>query len=398
MLNGQDDSDKFAALDSPSAIERARAVRELDDAELLKHYREVLSEGTNASLLVPALERIQRERKTEDIVLIVKYIGHLDPSVAMAATQALRTFGRDAIGAVEELDAGQVDNNTRKDVVELLLKDHIRQCCNRDESINPFHLDFEARFNELYAIDQDIDTLMFRMLRDSISDIRDDISGNRYYNWYNYNTRTEPPFIDYGGLAVAALAKRKPEQLMREMGELAEVEKSDDYYYYGYNNRSPVTTELATFFAHQGNTALMDKMINEMESGTRWMQANQTLGLQVRVASMQMVALGEYEAALDRLNEHLKQAGSALSSTVSEAHYLRARILMHLKEEGAALHALEESMESSDAAIVLALVDSTFKPLNKERRYDTVLNYCRLASRRLNELQRPWEPEPDKEG
>ena len=96
--------------------------------------------------------------------------------------------------------------------------------------------------------------------------------------------------------------------------------------------------------------------------------------------------------------EHLKQAGSAFTGTVSEAHYLRARILMHLKEEGAALHALEESMESSDSAMVLTLVDSTFKPLANERRYQTVLDYCRLAARRLDESQRPWEPEPDKEG
>ena len=386
----QDPSPDFSGLDAPSAIERARAAEKLSDAELLAHYRSILADGSNGSQIVPALSRIQGQKNTDDIALIVKYIGDLDPSVAMAARQALRTYGRDALDAVDKLDAGQVDNNTRKDVIEILLKDHIYKACERDNSINPFHLDFDSRFDELYSVNQEVDALMFRMLRDSMSDIRDDISGNRYNYWYGYSVRTEIPFVDYGGLAVAALAKRKPEQLMREMKELAEVEKSDDYYYYGNNNRSPVTIELASFFAHQGNNALMDKLISEMEAGTRWRQPADILGLQVRVASMQMVGLGEYEAALDRLNEHVKQAGSALSSTVSQAHYLRSRILIHLKEEGAALHALEESMEASNSAMVLTLVDSTFDGLANERRYQTILDYCKLASRRLSESQRPW--------
>lgn len=389
-MSAQDAGPDFSGLEAPSAIERARATKQLSDAELLTHYRSVLADGNNDSQVVAALSRVQRQKDTTDIALIVKYIGDLDPSIAMAATQALRTFGRDALDAVEQLDAGQVDNKTRKEVIELLLKDHIYKACERDNAINPFHLDFESRFAELYSVHQEIDALMFRMLRDAMSDIRDDISGNRYNYWYGYANRTEVPFVDYGGLAVAALARHKPEQLMREMKELAEVEKSDDYYYYGNNNRSPVTLELATFFAHQGNNALMDKLISEMEAGTRWRQPADVLGLQVRVASMQMVGLGEYEAALDRLNEHVKQAGSALSSTVSQAHYLRSRILIHLNEEGAALHALEESMEASGSAMVLTLVDSTFHGLASERRYQRVLDYCRLASRRLSKSQRPW--------
>jgi len=397
LLSAQQD-DKFADLDSPSAAERAAAVARLDDKDLLAHYREVLKKGESTSQVIPALTRIQRERDTDDIGLIVKYIGDLDPSIAMAATSALRVFGRDALAAVRKLDAGQVDNNTRKEVVELLLKDHIYKCCTRDNSLNPFHLSYDGRFNELYSVDEDIDSLLFRQLRDSISDIRDDISGSRYYYYYPYQSRSGTPFVDYGGLAVAALAERKPEQLMKEMGELADVDKDDSYYYYGSSSRASVTVELAAFFAHRGNTALMDKLINQMESSLRWTQGDNALGPQARIAAMQMVGLGEYEAALERLNEHLKQAGSAFTGTVSEAHYLRARILMHLKEEGAALHALEESMESSDSAMVLTLVDSTFKPLANERRYQTVLDYCRLAARRLDESQRPWEPEPDKEG
>lgn len=393
-LAAQSDDD-LAALDAPTAYEREIAALKLDDARLLAHYRKLLDQGAGAVQLITALERIQQEKKPEDIRLIVKYIGDLDPDVAQAAMDALRTFGRDALPAVEGLPASQVDARTRKEVIERLLKDHIYYCCQRDTAINPFQLDFEDRFLELYSVSQELDELMFRMLRDSLADIREDINGTRYYYWGM--TSYDVPFTDYGGLAIAALAKRHPERLMKEAGELAEVESNTDIYYWGNANRSPVTLALAIFFAQQGKTALVDKVINDMESGSRWMQANQTLGLHVRVAAIQFVALGEYEAALERLNEHLKQAGSALSSTVSQAHYLRARMLMHLKEEGAALHALEESMESSGTAMVLTLVDSHFKPLAGERRFQAVLDYCKLAARRLDEGQRPYQPAPDKQ-
>jgi hypothetical protein len=343
---------------------------------------------------VAALERVQVEKSPDDIGRIVKYIGDLDPSVAEAAMGALRTFGRDALKAVENLSATQVDAGTRKQVIERLLRDHIYNCCIRDVAINPFYLEYEGRFDELYSVSQDVDELMFRMLRDSIGDIRDDISGNRYYYYWNYQA-TERPFIDYGALAIAALGRKHPERLMRETSELTEVDSNNDWWW-GYNQRAPATIEIANFFARQGNSAVMDKIITDLENSTRWMQGSQTLGLHIRIAAMQMNALGEYEAALDRLNEHLKQSGSALSSTVSQAHYLRARILMHLKEDGAALHALEESMEASDTAMVLTLVDSSFKPLAGERRFQTVLNYCQLAARRLDETQRPWQPAPEK--
>lgn len=393
-LQAQDED--LAGLDSPTAFEREMAAGKLDDASLLAHYRKLLDEGGGAVQLIAALERIRREKNADDISRIVKYIGDLDPDVAEAAMDALRAFGREALPAVEGLSASQVDARTRKEVIERLLKDHIYFCCQRDMAINPFQLDFDDRFLELDSVSQELDELMFRMLRDSLADVREDISGSRYYYYRGY-VSADIPFIDYGGLAVAALASRHPERLMKEAGELAEVESSADAYYWGNANRSPVTLALAIFFARQGRTALVDKVVTDMESGTRWMQSTQTLGLHVRVAALQMVALGEHEAALERLNEHLKQAGSALSSTVSQAHYLRARILVHLKEEGAALHALEDSMESSGTAMVLALVDSHFKPLADERRFQTVLNYCRLAARRLDESQRPYEPTPDEQ-
>ena len=383
------ESDKFAGLHSPSALERETAEAKLNEEELLAHYRELLGKGGNTAQVISGLERLGAKKDTSDIPLIVKYIVALDLSVAEAAMSALRAFGREALRAVRGLDAGKVDTATKKDVVERLLMDHIYRSCRRDLALNPFHLEYEGRLDELYSVGDDINDLMFRLLRDSINDIRDDISGNRYYYW-NYQNQRERPFVDYGGLAVYALGKREPERLMKEMGELAEVQSNGDFWGWGYNSRTPVTVELATFFARQGNTALMDKVISDLEGNTRWRQPTETLGLQVQIAGMQMVALGEYEAALDRLNENVKQAGSALSSTISQAHYLRARILMKLDEDGAALHALEESMEASDAAMVLTLVDDTFDTLNVERRFKAVLDYCRLAARRLDREQRPW--------
>ncbi|MBZ0136651.1 MAG: hypothetical protein K8I27_09790 [Planctomycetes bacterium] len=383
------EEDRFAALHSPSAFERETAQARLKDEELLAHYRALLNDGGNAAQVISGLERVGARKDTADIPLIVKYIGALDPGVAEAAMGALRSFGSDALKAVKDLDAGEVDAATRKDAIERLLKDHIQTCCRRDLAINPFHLEYDGRLDELYSVGDEINELMFRLLRDSIGDIRDDISGNRYYYW-NGQAVYESPFVDYGGLAVYALGRRDPERLMKEVGELAEVQPSNDFWGWSYASRTPVTIELATFFARRGDTALIDKVISDLEGGNRWRQGNESLGLQVMIAGIQMVALGEDEAALERLNENVKQAGSALSSTVSQAHYLRARILMKLKEQGAALHALEESMEASDAAMVLTLVDGTFAPLQSERRFQAVLDYCRLAARRLNAAQRPW--------
>lgn len=385
---------EYEALSAPSSLQRELAAARLGKEKLLVYYRKQLDDGAGPVHLVAALERLREEKSGDDIARIVKYIGALDPSVAEAAMAALRTFGRDALPAVDSLDASKVDAGTRKQVIELLLKDHIYRACQRDVAINPFYLDYEGRFDELYSVSHELDELMFRQVRDSISDIRDDISGTRYYNYWYYRGM-EPSFIDYGALAVAALAKRHPDRLKRELGELSKAESSNDWWW-GYTNRAPVTIEVANFFARQGDTTIMDKIITDLENNMRWMQGSQMLSLHVRIAAMQMNALGEHDAALERLNERLKQSGSALSSTVSQAHYLRARILMHLKEDGAALHALEESMEASESAMVLTLVDSTFKALAPERRFQTILNYCQLASRRLDESQRPWQPSAEK--
>src|SRR5690606_31868842 len=130
-LAAQSDDD-LAALDAPTAYQREIAALKLDDARLLAHYRKLLDQGAGAVQLITALERIQQEKKPEDIRLIVKYIGDLDPDVAQAAMDALRTFGRDALPAVEGLPASQVDARTRKEVIERLLKDHIYYCCQRD--------------------------------------------------------------------------------------------------------------------------------------------------------------------------------------------------------------------------------------------------------------------------
>lgn len=392
-LAAQDEPD-FTGLTAPSAVERARAAAEIDETRLLAHYREVLKDDSaSTSLVIRALDGLGRARKTEDIALIVPYINHLESSITTAAMDALRGFGRDALKAVKALDDEAVDRQTRKEVLEQLLKDHVIRCCLRDRAINPLYLGYEGRFAELYSVDADVDDLMLRLVRDAVSDIREDINGNRYY--YNrYGVNYERPFIQYGALVIAALGRHRPDELMRETSDLADVETETRTW--GYNTYSPVTIELATFFARQDKTALVDKLINEFESSRRWRGGGE-LDIQARIAALQVNALGEHDAALNRLTENLKQAGSAYSTAVSQANYLRARILVHLGEEGAALHALEEAMEASDTPVVLALVDTTFEPLADERRYQAVVKYCELAARRLHASQRPWQPDAEEE-
>jgi hypothetical protein len=85
-------------------------------------------------------------------------------------------------------------------------------------------------------------------------------------------------------------------------------------------------------------------------------------------------------------------------ANLAQAHYLRARLLMTRGEEGAALRALEDSMESSENPPVIALVDGAFGKLAQERRFKDVLRFCTLRERVLPALSRPWRkeaPEPE---
>ncbi len=377
------------SLDAPTATERAAAESRLGNEELLTFCRQRLDTGGSAAGVIRALDLIGRQRDGADIARILKYIDDLDAAVATAAMDALRQQGTAALKALRALDDKSVDRTTRKQAVDQLLQDHVYACCRRDLSINPFRLNFESRFHELYAVGEPVDDLLLKMLRDLRSDIRDDISGQR--NYYGFGTYTrQRSILDVGGLAVAALARSMPEKLMEEMGELARLEREDGYYY-GWNQRTPVTMELAIFFARQGNTSLCDRLISEMESSMRWGQPDQFARTHVQIAALQITALAEPEMGLERINDHIKNL-AVDGAASSQAHYLRARVLMQLGEEGAALRALEDSMETSDFAMVMTLVDSTFKPLASDRRFQAILRYCELASRRMDVSLRPWRP------
>jgi hypothetical protein len=380
--------EELDGLHAPTAYERERTRRGIAPARLLAYYRALLDDGDGGPALIAALERVGNERDVQDLPRVLKFIGDLDPSVAHAANSALGAYGAQALKALDSLDAAGVDPATRKTVMERLLKDHIRRACYRDGSVNSFYLDYDGRFDELYSVPQDVNALILQLLRESIGDIRDDIAGTRYY--YRRSGMYEIPFIDYGGLAVAALARHRPDELLREIEDLGQVTSSDDNWW-GYQSRSPVTMEVAIFFARRGNTALIDKFIGEIESSNRWFMGSNALGMHVRIAALQVNALGEHKAALTRLNEALR-TGTATGTTAAQAHFLRSRILMHLGEHGSALHALEDSMEASDSPILLTLVDSHFAPLAKERRFQTVLAFCRLAARRFDSSRQPWQP------
>lgn len=387
-----------AGLAAPTALERETARTELGD-KVIPVYRKALKEGAAPALLVDALMELGRRRDQADIGLIARHVSSLDPHVSGAAIDALKVYGRAGLKAVQALDAKAIDAQTRKQALELLLQDHVKNCCRRDQAVNPFHFAYDGRIDELYSVDQPIDDLLLKLLRDSLPDIRADIDGTRYYYW-GYQARAEQPFIDYGGLAVAALAKRKPEALEREFGDLARVNQDDNQWYGWGNQRSSVTLELACFFAQRGQTALVDKLINDIQSMLRWQQANWGAPYHVQIAVLQHVALGEHNAALERLNGAISTMGLDPDPNVAFAHYLRARILLTLGEEGEALHAIEEAMEAADQPPLLVLVDGAFDKLRPERRFRNVQRLCELRERMAPAGARPWrkgepEPEPD---
>jgi hypothetical protein len=235
-----------------------------------------------------------------------------------------------------------------------------------------------------------VDDVMLTMLREARGEIRDDIAGQRIFFSGQIVQRA---FTQTCGLVIAALARSRPGQLLEEFGDLANIEPQQAYYF-GWYERSPVTMELAIFMARQGRTGLVDRVISEIETSMRWGNQAQFARRHVQIAALEMMALGEHRAALDRVNDNIANL-AADGVGAGQAHYLRARILVQLGEHGSALRALEDSMEASTYAKVLLLVDDAFEPLRGDRRFQTVLRYCELAARRLDASQRPWRPEGD---
>lgn len=351
--------------------------------------------------MIDALVELGRGRKAEDIGLIARHVSSLDPHISGAAVDALKGYGRAGLKAVQSLDGAVIDASTRKQALELLLLDHVKNCCRRDQAVNPLRLDYTSRLDELYSVNQPLDDLLLRLLRDSLPDLRQDVDGTRYY-YYGYQVAREQPFIEYGALAVAALARRNPEALERELGEIARVGQEERGWYGWGNQRAPVTLELGVFFARRGKTALVDKLINDLQSSLRYQDARWAMPMHLQIAALQSNALSEHNAALDRLNNAIKALGLEPDPNLGLAQYLRARILIQLGEEGESLYALEEAMEASPQPPVIALVDSAFAALEGEKRYRDVLRFCELRERLLHPNGRPWrkgiaEPEPEPE-
>jgi len=388
-----------AGLAAPTAPQREAARAALGD-KAVDAYRKALKSGGAPALLIDALIDLGRRRLPGDIGLIARHVSSLDPQISGAAVDALKGYGRAGLKAVQSLDGSVIDAQTRKQAIELLLLDHVKSCCRRDYAVNPLRLDYETRLDELYSVEQPIDDLLLKLLRDSLPDLRQDVDGTRNYYYYGYQVAREQPFIEYGALAVAALARRNPDALDRELGEIARVGQEERNWYGWGNNRASATLELAVFFARRGQTALVDKLINDLQSQLRYQDARWAMPIHLQIAVLQTSALKEHNAALERLNAAIKAIGLDPDQGIGLAQYLRARILMQLGEEGECLHALEEAMEASMQPPVLVLVDSAFKNIESERRYRDVLRFCELRERLLSPNSRPWrkgEPEPEPE-
>jgi hypothetical protein len=385
-------------LRAPTARERESARDKLGD-KVLPLYRAALKDGVSPALIIDALVELGRRKEARDIPLIARQVSALDPNISATAVDALKGYGRAGLKAVQALDASVIDAKTRKQAMDLLLLEHVRNACLRDMQVNPYRLDYATRFDELDSTGLPLDDVLLKLLREALPDIRTDLEGTRYwYGGYYYQSA----FIDYGALAVASLAKRKPEQLARETDELTRMVFNQPMYWYGGRQRSPVTCELAVFFALRGLTTMIDKVMTEMENSVRWNNGGSYQAVvHMQIAMMQSAGLQEHDAALDRLATAIGMV-PAPDPALSQAHYLRARLLLARGEEGAALGALEDAMESSDRPPVIALVDNAFEKLGEERRFKDVLRFCTLRERVLPQIARPWrkdmqeaDPDPD---
>ncbi|MHC4841401.1 MAG: hypothetical protein ACYTDT_10705 [Planctomycetota bacterium] len=380
-------------LASPIASERSDALDDLGE-EQRKHWRGVLDEGASAPHLVKALMFLEGLSKTEDIARIAKYVGDIDPFVSSTAASALRSFGRDAIQAVDAIPAGDLDPTVRKDLLDALLRDHIKRCCLRDMRLNPDRYSYEGRFDELFSVSHDIETLMYELVKNSRSTIAEDMDGRR--NMYWRTPSQSMPFVDYGGLVIAALGHRSPVRLAEELKEVKDMEFENQRWWWSSRQRASATTATAIFFAHQGETRLIDKLIGDMQKSFRnSRKAEDLAGIHIQIATLEYVALGDTDMALDRIDENISNMAQADSDKTTRAYYLRARIKMAIGEDGSALSDLEQGIESSSSACAILNVDGAFDTLTSERRFKTIKQYVELKTRRLPESERPWQSDED---
>jgi hypothetical protein len=397
--------------DSPFAEEREASRISLTPDQRLAQCRAILKEGTPSGQIVDSIDIVARAKDKSDIGLVAPYVSSIEPNVALAAMDALRAFGRDALATLEALSSSVIDAPTRKLVREQLLRDHIYKCCLRDRFVNPLQLDYSSRLDELFSIGADIDGLMLSLLREAVPDLRQDLSGmflNRRY-YYGEQPDLGPQFVEYGALVIAALARKKPAQLKRETEGLIEKSPPQGYNYYYGQVRQPASRELCSFLAQNGLTEPMMKMISDMEMTMRYQQdTGYIAGVHIDIAACMMgggvkdaraasasfaLPKGPFELALiaEHIDTALQLAGPSGLPVASQARYLKARLLMAQGDDGGALRELEESIEASDEPMLLLDVDAAFANLAAERRFQTLLEYTSLISRRVDESARPFK-------
>lgn len=380
-------------LASPIASERSEAIIDLGDDQT-SHWRKLLDDGASAPHLVKALLYLKDLSKTEDIARIAKYVGDIDPFVSSTAASALRSFERKAIQAVDAIPENELDPIVRKDLLDVLLRDHIKRCCLRDMRLNPDRYNYKGRFDELFSVSHDVEALMFELVKDARSTIVEDMDSRR--NMYWRGPSRSMPFVDYGGLVISALGHRNPKKLAKELKEVKEMEFVTQRWWWSSRQRASATTATAIFFAQQGETRLVDKLIGDMQKSFRNNRnASDLANTHIRIATLEYVALGDTDMALDRIDENISNMAQADSVETTRAYYLRARIKMELGEDGSALSDLEQGIESSSSACAILNVDGSFDSLMSERRFKTIKQYVELKTRRLSESERPWQSDED---
>jgi hypothetical protein len=204
------------------------------------------------------------------------------------------------------------------------------------------------------------------------------------------------------------LARRKPDVLKRETDGLMEKNPQQTYPYYWGQVRQSATRELACFLARTGQSAAATKMVSDMEMTLRYQQdPGFVAGVHLDIAAAMMsggvkdagkhgegpLAAGPFESGviMEHIETALQLTGQSGMPVASQARYLKARLLVAQGDDGGALRELEDSIEASDEPSLLLGVDGAFSGLASERRFQMLLQYTALISRRVEESARPYK-------
>jgi hypothetical protein len=378
-----------SGLDHPEALERANARASLGP-QVRDFARERLASDSPApAAVVEDIATLAASREPDDIALILRHADSLEPAVTQAVAEAMRAFGVAALSAIEAHEGlpAAVQDELRR----LISVEHILSCGRRDRSVNPLGLAYGARFAELDSVEFDLKPMVFEMLLQVVELLREDVAVQRPSITSAADMRWR--ILQEGGLAVAAVGERYPEELLGVIEEFFGVDGPQDMFGYGSGEFQPLTLQIAVFLASRGHGELLHHVLETMQSRQRFGRAPDRGWRTLRMAAYEYSARGDGDGVRRRLQEAQETLVVGTSDYAGWGHYMRARLQMARGDHSLAVRALEDAMEVGDSPPLLVLVDDAFEPLRAERRFGTILDFAQLAQRRQPQQQRPWQPD-----